>query len=76
MGQSGRPTAHSVDIRINRHEEQCAARYGQIIEAIEGLRGHVSILHNRAWSALSALIGVLVVVCIGMIAFIFTRLPH
>lgn len=69
-------TAEAVDVRVDKHEKQCELRYEQIMEAIADLRSDINVLQNRAWAAVAGLIGVLVVVCVGLVAFIFTRLPH
>ena len=76
MAQSGPPTAQSVNARLDQHESICAERYSGIMLAVDSLKGHVSLIHRRAWAAACAIIALLSAGCIGMIGFIFAKLMH
>lgn len=74
MSRSGRPTVQTVNARMDQHEAICAERYDGIMHAVDGLKGHVSLIHSRAWAAMCAVIGLLSAGCIGMVGFIFAKL--
>ena len=72
--RNGKPTAHSVDVRVDQHEAICAERYAGIMVAINGLQRHVSLLHSRALTAMGSVIALLAAICIGLIGYVFAKL--
>lgn len=77
MVRSDKPTVEELDKRLSVHEMQCAERYDAVLRGIDGVKNNIRTLHNRAWTAMVAIIGFLSASCVSMAVFIFmTRVPH
>lgn len=79
VDQVARDQAQAALSAIGSHERLCEERLSRILDGQERIRQSIALLHGRWWAVLCSVVGSLVLMVVGLIAWIASagllRLP-